>query len=269
VGGAERSARRKRQQQTAASRAVTSARASGTDRTKLVVGLVVVLLLAGAVVGGVLYANAQKNKTAGRDIVVQTPTTAGPSYPVHRDGVVVVAGKDDAKVTIDLYEDFLCPICRAFEQANKSAMEQKMQDGSLRVRYHMLAILNDRSDPEGYSLDAANAALCIADSGRFPDYHANLYNAQPEEGARGYDKGQLAKLGTDLGASNPDLKSCIDSGRYNAQIQAAQNEATNTPYLQQDPGNGKKSFGTPTVAIGQRMIDTSDPQWLNKLLSAS
>ncbi|HEV8557455.1 MAG TPA: thioredoxin domain-containing protein [Actinophytocola sp.] len=259
MGGAERTARKKRQQQTAARKAVTSAR-SGGGRTKLVVGIVVVLLLAGAVIGGVLYSNAQKNQTEGQSIT-PTSTRAG-DYPVRRDGVVVVAGKDDAKVTIDIYEDFLCPVCRAFEQANASAIEQKVSDGSLRVRYHMVTILNNRSDPPGYSLDSANAALCVADAGKFPAYHASLYGNQPEEGARGYDKTQLAKLGTDLGITAPDLKSCIDSGRYNADVQSATNQAVQTPYLQQDGG-----FGTPTVAVGQRVVSISDPNWLTKLLN--
>lgn len=259
MGGAERTARKKRQQQTAARKAVTSAR-SGGGRTKLIIGVVVVLLLAGVVIGGVLISNAQKNKTEGQTIT-PAPITAV-NYPVRRDGVVVVAGKDDAKVTIDIYEDFLCPICRAFEQANASAIEQKVNEGTLRVRYHIVTILNNRSDPPGYSLDSANAALCVADAGKFPAYHASLYGDQPQEGGRGFDRTQLAQLGTNLGITTPDLKSCIDSGRYNADIQSASDQAVNTPYLQQDGG-----FGTPTVAVGQRVISTSDPNWLTQLLS--
>ncbi|HEV2784530.1 MAG TPA: thioredoxin domain-containing protein [Actinophytocola sp.] len=227
--------------------------------------MVVVLLLAGAVLGGVLYTNAQKNKTEGQTIAPQ-PVSA--DYPVSRDGAVVVAGKPDAKVTIDLYEDFLCPACRAFETANGSAIEAKLKDGSVRVRYHMLAILNDRSDPPGYSLDAANAGLCAADANKFPAFHNSLYESQPEEGARGYDNGQLADLGARLGITGPDFKSCIDNGRYEADIQAAEQQATTAPYLQQDFGNGQRGFGTPTVAVGQKVVDTSDPRWLDNLVSA-
>jgi protein-disulfide isomerase len=268
VGGAERSARRKRQQQTAGKKAVASARASGVDRTKIIIGLVVVLLVAGAVIGGVLYSNAQKNKTAGQDIPVNS-SAAAPDYPVTRDGVTVVVGKPDAKVTIDLYEDFLCPICGRFEAANSAAIQAKVKDGSIQARYHMVAILNNRSDPPGYSLDAANAALCAADANRFAAFHDSLYGKQPEEGARGYDKTQLTDLGTRAGITSPDFKSCIDTNHYTQQIQTAQDQITNTSYLQQDDGNGHKVFGTPTVAVGQKMIDTSDPQWLTNLLSAS
>ena len=250
---------------------MASARAAGTDRTKIIIGIVVVVLLAGAVIGGVLYSNAKKNKTAGKDLggSVASSANAAPDYPVRRDGVVVVAGKDDAKVTVDLYEDFLCPVCRVFEQANGLAMIAKVKDGSIRLRYHPVTILNNKSDPPGYSVDAANAALCVAEGGRFPAFHDTLYAQQPEEGARGYDKAQLAKLGTDLGVTTADFKSCVDSGRYNAEIESATDQIVSTPHLLQDDGTGRRVFGTPTVAVGDKLVDTSDPKWLDKVVAES
>src|SRR6266498_402946 len=150
------------------SKAVASARRStGPDRTKAIIVVVVVLLLAGAVIGGILFSNAQKNKTEG-SVIPARPVSV--TYPVHRDGAVVVAGKDDAKVTVDIYVDMLCPFCRKFEDTNSSAIDAHLTDGSLRARYHLVTILNDRSDPPGYSLDAANATLCSADAGRFPGF---------------------------------------------------------------------------------------------------
>lgn len=227
------------------------------------------VLIAGAVIGGVLYTNAQKNKTEGQVIEPNTAAAAAPDYPVRRDGAVVVAGKDDARLTLDVYEDFLCPICREFEEANTGSIEEKIRDGSVRVRYHIVAILNNRSNPPGYSLDSANAALCVADGNRFPGFHATLFSRQPEEGARGFDKGQLIDLGTRLGVTTSDFTDCVNSGRYNAELQSAQNEIVNTPHLQHDLGNGQRSFGTPTVAVDERMIDTADPAWLTNLLSES
>lgn len=258
-----------------AGKAVASARRSSSgrpDRTKIIVGVVVVLLLAAVVIGGVLYTNAQKDKTEGQTIqprgAESSSVSQPPDYPVRRDGAVVVVGKDNAKVTLDVYEDFLCPFCGEFEKANGPAITAKVKDGSVRVRYHILAILNNKSDPEGYSLDSANAALCVADTGRFPAYHESLFNSQPEEGARGYDKGQLTRLGNDLGVTAPDFKACVDSGRYNREIQAAEDQATQLPYLQREYPDGRKGFGTPTIAVGEKIVDTSDAQWLDKLVSA-
>ena len=92
--------------------------------------------------------------------------------------------------------------------------------------------------------------------------------AQPEEGSRGYSRDQLSRLGTDLGITSPDFATCVSTSRYNPDIQRAESEATNLPYLQRDIGNNQKAFSTPTIAVGQTMIDTTDPKWLDKLLTS-
>jgi protein-disulfide isomerase len=265
VGGAERSARKRRQTQAAASPAPAAKRGTG-DRKKVIIGVVVVVLLAGAVVGGVIYTNSQKNATEGQSITTASSSNEA-SYPVRRDGAVVVVGEDDAKVTLDVYEDFLCPACRAFEDSYGKEIEQRVEDGTVRVRYHMLPMLNERSDPPGYSMDSANAGLCAADAGKFPEFHLSLFGAQPEEGSRGWDRKQLAELGAELGITSSSFKSCVDSGKYNSLIQTNFDKVAKTPYLQQEV-DGERSFGTPTIAVGEKVVEPSDPNWLDKLVSA-
>ncbi len=278
MGGAERNARKKRQAQTTAStggQAPAVARHKSGDRKKIVIGVVVVVLLLGAVVGGVIYTNNKKNATEGQDIAGTSTSQLDDAatgaaaddvtYPVRRDGAVVVVGKDTAKVTLDVYEDFLCPVCGGFEQNYGDDMEQHVKDGTLRLRYHMLPMLNENSDPPGYSMDSANAGLCAADGGKFPEFHQSLYDAQPEEGARGWDKQQLAKLGKDLGIKSAGFKSCVESGKYEKVIQSQFEQVRTAEYLQQEI-HGQKGFGTPTVAKGHEVIDTSSANWLDDVL---
>ena len=263
MGGAERSARKRKQQQTSAANAVAAAR-SGGGRSKVLITVVAVVILGVAVIGGVIYTNSQKDTTENSAIPAQQHAA---DYPVRRDGPLAVAGKDDAKVTLDVYEDFLCPACGQFEARNADAIESKLRDGSVQVRYHMLPMLNGQSDPPGYSRDSANAGLCAADAGQFPAFHASLFRAQPEEGARGYDKAQLIKLGQDLGISDPQFAECVNSGRYD-QILAAELEKTrSTPYLQQTFPNGRTGFATPTIATGEQIVESAEPGWLEKLLA--
>jgi protein-disulfide isomerase len=268
VGGAERTARKKRQaqQEAAAQRAVAAARKAKSDRNKVIITIAVVVVIAAAVITGVLITNSQKNESEGANIAAKTVSA---DYPVTRDGAVVVTGKDTAKVTLDLYEDFLCPICRQFEETYGPQIDQKVNEGTIKVRYHLLNLLNERSDPAGYSLDSANAALCAADGGKFPGFYASLYGAQPEEGARGYDKNQLTKLGQDLGVTSPDFAACVANGTYDQAVDQAYQAAAKDPNLQQDFGNGQRGFGTPTVAVDGKAIDTADQNWLNNLVGAS
>ncbi|TCO62946.1 DsbA family protein [Actinocrispum wychmicini] len=265
MGQAQRNAG-KRRQELAAKRAMVAARQAKSARNKMLAGIVVVVVVAAAVIVGVIVTNNQKNKTADVAIAAKTVKMPG-DLPVQRDGGTVLVGKDTAKVTLDVYEDFLCPICGNFESAYGTQMQQQVNDGNLRVRYHIVNLLNDRSDPPGYSTDAANAALCVADRGsNFVNFHASLYSAQPEEGARGYDKGQLTKLGQDVGVTSPSFASCVSNGTYDKAVSDEYQKARTTPYLQQEY-QGQKSFGTPTLAVGQTVVDWQDPNWLTKLIS--
>jgi protein-disulfide isomerase len=276
VGGAERNARKKRQAQLAGRGKPAVARNKSADRKPVIIGVVVVVLLLGAVIGGVVYTSNKKNATEGENIAAKATTelddaatgAAGDevTYPVQRDGAAVLVGQKTAKVTLDLYEDFLCPVCHQFETDYGDDLAQHVKDGSLQLRYHMLPLLNNSSDPPGYSMDSANAGLCAADAGKFPAFHLSLYDAQPEEGSRGWDKQQLAKLGKDLGITDASFKSCVESGRYDSVIQSSFDKIRTTEYLQQDI-NGQTGFGTPTVAKGHEVIDTSDPKWLDAVLA--
>jgi protein-disulfide isomerase len=187
---------------------------------------------------------------------------AAAAYPVTADGTVVVAGRPGAPVTVDVYEDYLCPICERFEQRYGSEMTQALNDGKITVHYHQIAILDSRTNPPGYSTRAANAALCSVPAGIFPAYHEALFAQQPAEGSAGLGNDQLVAIGSQLGAQG-DFASCVTSGRNASAVTAETQAAVSNPALQ---SNGV--FGTPTVAIGGTKINISDPDWLKNAISA-
>jgi protein-disulfide isomerase len=240
------------------------ARRSSADRTKVIVGVVVLAVLAIAVIGGVLY---QRSQTSQQAQAVIPPVTVSTNYPVQvQDPGVVVVGKDTAKVTLDVYEDFLCPACGGFEAKYGKQVENVLSDGSLRVRYHMINLLDDRSSPPGYSLRSANATLCSVSSGKFTSYHDSLFGKQPKEGNAGYTDDQLIRLGNALGVTSGTFDSCVRSGQYEAQIRSGYTKSTTDPTLQRDVGGGQKSFVTPTVVAAGTIVNAGDPNWLTQLL---
>ena len=264
MGGAQRNDRKKRQTNQRPGAVVAAARGAQTDRWKIIVTVAVVLVIAAGVITWAVISNNKKNATEGQTI---TPESVQVTQPATREGGTVVVGAANAKATIDVYEDFLCPFCGKFEQTYHQQIDQKVQAGELKVRYHMLPLLNDRSDPPGYSLDAANAALLAADAGKFVEFHNSLYaeGAQPEEGSRGYDDAQLIKLGKDIGITSPAFAAGIKANKYDKLVQQELQTSEKVPYLQQDFGNGQVGFGTPTVAKGQKVVDINNPDWLNQL----
>ncbi|WP_414940123.1 DsbA family protein [Amycolatopsis sp. cmx-11-51] len=263
MGGAERNARKRKQQQTA-SRSVAQARGVvGGDKKKVVAITVAVVVLAALVIGGVVWTTSSKDSTEGKVIAARTDTWA-PGVVEKRDGVVVSVGKPEAAKSIDVYADFLCPVCKQFEESFKGQIQEQVNNGVLQVRYHMLPMLNQRSDPPGYSLDSANAALAAADAGKFLAFHDALFKDQPEEGARGFDNAQLIKLGQDVGITDPAFATAINTDVYEQQIQDAYKKTSTDPALQQDFGRGP-GFGTPTVASNGQVVKL-DEGWLQKVI---
>ncbi|NKE60680.1 thioredoxin domain-containing protein [Lentzea sp. PSKA42] len=260
MGGAERSARKKKQ----AARAVAQARTSGgSERTKIIAGVAVVAVLAIAVIGYVVFQSMKPSGPTPGAAIPQAPADHVISAPAVRDGSTVVVGKDTATVTVDVYEDFLCPICGTFEKTYGTSIKQAVEDGKVKVRYNILPMLNRLSKPEGYSTDSANAALCVADDGKFNAFHAALFNTQPEEGEAGYTKDQLIKLGKEVGVTSASFESCVQNNTYKTQLDELMSKTSNDPVLR-DAETGRFR-GTPSVASGGKLVDLDNKNWLSDL----
>ncbi|WP_424184536.1 DsbA family protein [Actinokineospora sp. G85] len=244
---------------------VAAARAAGPDRIRLILGVIAVVVIAAVVIGGVIWTNNTKNATQDSAIPV---SAVNQDFPSSRDGASVLVGPDTAKVTLDVYEDFLCPACGAFEERYAEAMEKKMAEGTLRVRYHLVNLLNEQSDPVGYSTDSANAALLAADEGKFFQFHKSLFDNQPVEGGRGWSKDQLIELGTATGITSQTFADGVRAGTYDSLVTEAYQKARSTESLLQEGSSGQKGFGTPTLAVDNRVVDTSSQTWLDDLVAA-
>ena len=66
-----------------------------------------------------------------------------------------------AAATVDVYEDFGCPICKHFESTVATKLDQQVRANIAQVRFHPISIL-DGNSPNQYSTRAANAALCVS-----------------------------------------------------------------------------------------------------------
>jgi protein-disulfide isomerase len=169
----------------------------------------------------------------------------------------VVWGKK-AAATVDIYEDFGCPICEQFEASTHTWFQQAVRANLAQARYHTISILDSRS-PNQYSTRAANAALCASDGGadEFLTYHNLLYGKpngkqfQPQEGTAGPTDQQLVKLAQDksMGLNADDVTtftSCVTSEQHKALVEAMTEQAS------KDGVNG-----TPTVLVNGHKIDNT------------
>ncbi len=97
---------------------------------------------------------------------------------------------------MDIYVDFMCPVCKQFEATNAADLDTLRKDGTIAVYYHPISILYDRSQGTEYSTRAANAVAVVADQdpSHFLQFIQALYANQPAENTPGLDDATLAAL---------------------------------------------------------------------------
>ena len=140
----------------------------------------------------------------------QTDSSASIPANVSADrGYGVVFNDDLTGVpVIDIYEDFQCPVCAQFTQLNGPYIESLIAEKKATVVYHTLSFLG----PE--SVNAANAAACAADDGKFLEYHRLLMMNQKPENSGGWSNNFLASLGQTAGITSQKFSSCVNKGEY-------------------------------------------------------
>ncbi|MEW2291642.1 thioredoxin domain-containing protein [Streptomyces sp. NPDC006743] len=188
-------------------------KASERRRRTLIVAASVVCVLALATVIGVLAANSGKKKSTG------TGPVAAPSGAQGKDSLAIPVGKDSARSTLTVWEDFRCPACQAFEAAYRPTVHELTAAGKLRVEYHLVRLIDGNLGGSG-SLRAANAAACAQDAGRFPAFHDVLYDNQPKETDDAYaDNAKLIQLARKVpGLDTPAFQSCVKNGTHDSWV---------------------------------------------------
>jgi protein-disulfide isomerase len=155
-------------------------------------------------------------------------------------------GSETAQVTIVKFEDFQCPYCKEVQANYQEVL--KRYDGKVRLVHKDLPL--DQIHPQ--ARQAAEAARCADDEGRFWEYHDKLYasspNAAPED---------LKSYAKDLGLKQDLFNKCLTSGKYKETIQkdvieGARLGLTGTPTFFI---NGRELSGAQSVEVISQIID--------------
>ncbi|HEX8972163.1 DsbA family protein [Oryzihumus sp.] len=128
----------------------------------------------------------------------------------------IVANASTAKAgapTLDLYEDFQCPVCGKLEQVFGQQIASMAKAGDIKLVVHMMSFLDAKLGNDS-SVRAAAAAACAADQGKFLDYHGVVYANQPAQEGAGYTDADLMGFASKAGISGSALTSwtkCFDA----------------------------------------------------------
>lgn len=181
---------------------------------------VVVLIVAAVSIGIVVQNQRDKEAAAKAENKQGTPTK------INDDGVSIRVGKADAPVTLTVYEDFRCPACKQFETAYGKTIDKLVEEGKLKVDYHIATIIDANVPGTKGSKVAGNAAVCANEVGKFKPYHDVLFQNQPPEQYDGFKTDQMLKLAQNVDglADNEKFESCVKGERYRDWLRKVQSE---------------------------------------------
>jgi protein-disulfide isomerase len=191
-------------------------------RTNLLIGggLLVVIAL---IVGGVVFASNQNKDTGSStslppvDPNAALPKTVLPSSSPMAYGFPI--GTPSAtKSTVQVWEDFQCPICGEFEKAQGAQVQQLAADGKIYLVYRPASFLDKNLPQSNLSSARATAAWgCAIDGGVGEKYHNTVFSNQPTKEGDGYTDAQLLDFGKQAGLSGPaydTFASCVGAKTY-------------------------------------------------------
>ncbi|MGG7574464.1 thioredoxin domain-containing protein [Streptomyces sirii] len=248
--------RRSARERLQAQRAKEQARARRSRQVIVAGSLLAALAMAGGVA---VWVTAAGNGESGTDNETARPKQAGGG-----DRPAVPVGAPDAPSTLTVWEDFRCPACQQFETGFRKVTHELEDSGQLKSEYHLVTIIDGNMGGQG-SLNAANAALCAQDAGKFRDFHDVLYSHQPPESQDKFaDKQYLLRLaGKVKGLASPAFTKCVNDGTYNGFVRKS------------DGAFGKSGYrGTPTVLLNGKDLAKEQsgrvtPAVLKKLVRAA
>jgi protein-disulfide isomerase len=157
-------------------------------------------------------------------------------------------GNPKAPVMIVEFSDFQCPYCHQVETTLRHLLAKYADRVSLAYRDFPLVQVHPQAEM------AAEASRCAGEQGKFWEYHDQLFNATKLE------RSDLLGLAHALQLDEKQFESCMNSGRYTAEIQKDLEEGTQagvagTPgfFINGVPLSGAKSAEAFTRLIEQEL----------------
>lgn len=149
-------------------------------------------------------------------------------------------GDPNAPVTVEEFSDFQCPFCRQFTtESEDEFVKSYVETGKVYFTYTPFSFLG----PE--SLQAAEAAYCAMDQGKFWDFHDIIFDNQAGENSGALSDAKLKDFAAQLKLDTNAFNQCFDSGKYEQQVN------TNLEY-----GRGKGVNATPYFLVnGEQLVD--------------
>ena len=137
------------------------------------------------------------------------PSVNQPAVPVPasipRNGRTL--GAAAAPVALDVWADFQCPACGTFSREVEPVLIQRyVAPGKVRLTFHDFAFIGQESQ------DAASAARCAGEQGKFWEYQTLVYANQQGENRGWFSRSRLEAFAVAAGVDPAVWAPCYDGG---------------------------------------------------------
>lgn len=149
-------------------------------------------------------------------------------------------GDVNAKVTIEVFEDFQCPACKQFsDQIEPLIVQNLVATGKAKYMFRHYPFIDGLGAEDGGESDqAANATMCANEQGKFWEMKSVLYANWNGENQGAFNDRRLEAMADSLHLDMNSFRDCFSSNTYIDLIQS-----------DYEYGNDMDVYGTPTVLV--------------------
>lgn len=177
-------------------------------------------------------------------------------------------GPGAPEVTVEIYADYMCPACGAFEADFGEMLEERLAAGDIALGVHPISFLDRLSGGTAYSTRAANLFACTVDQqpGAAFSLHRELLDSsvQPEEGTTGLDNERLLSIAEGVGVDvDQAFTECVEQQQFSDFVTQTTNDVLNGQGVlglkagetlaggvgNAEPGSPQTLYSTPTVIV--------------------
>lgn len=212
-------------------------RAAQQRRTNLTV--IIIIAAFAVVVVGMIILTQLKNTPSAASVTIPT-LTAKPQ----ESGLNL--GDPNAKVKVIEFADFQCIVCDQYwQQLEPAIISTYVATGEVYYTFSPFVIFTQNSE----SQDAAEAAYCANDQGKFWEYHDTLFTNYLGEYKGSYTPARLKAMAEGLGLDMNAFNTCYDNQKYATQIQSDDAYA-----------RSNNVQGTPSFLVNGKLVSAAELQ---------
>lgn len=185
-----------------------------------IVAVIVVVSLFGHGISNPIASTNQQQGNSLDKAALQNNLSQKDTLSLLIDNTSPVLGSNDAPITMIEFGDYQCFFCNKFYHTiEPDVVKNYINTGKVRMVFKDFVIIGQDS------VNAAHAAHCAQEQGKFWEYHDALYNNWNGENTGWASSTNLLKFAKDMGLNDTKFGQCMAQSRYISTVQGSLSDA--------------------------------------------